>query len=248
MPDDLERQLGLVRDRTARSRNLMVLTGAGISAESGIPTFRSHDGLWDKFNPMDYATREAFKSDPVRIWKWYDERRRVAAAAEPNPAHRALAELAAGRRLFIATQNVDDLHERAGSKEVVHIHGSLWRVRCERDGTVQENREVPLSELPPYCMCGEVMRPDVVWFGESLPWQPVEAIHRYLLEGNIDLCLVVGTEASFGYIVNWALQARDSGALLVDLNISDTGFSALVDVHLEGPAGELLPRLLPPAA
>lgn len=235
-----------VRSRVAASRNAMVITGAGISAESGVPTFRTDNGLWDRFNPLDYATREAFRRDPVRIWRWYDERRRNAAVAVPNAAHRALAQLeAGGRRVFIVTQNVDDLHEQAGSKEVVHVHGSLWRLRCERDGTVLENREAPLSELPPTCMCGNIMRPDIVWFGEKLPWQPVEVIHRYLLQDAIDLCLVVGTEATFGYIIQWALQARDTGALLVDVNPRDTGLGSMVDVHLEGKAGTILPQLLP---
>jgi NAD-dependent deacetylase len=237
--------LEVVRGRMKTAESIMVITGAGISAESGIPTFRTEGGLWSKVNPLDYATREAFLADPVRVWKWYDERRAEMARAEPNPAHKALAELEkSGRRVFIVTQNVDDLHEQAGSKEVVHVHGSLWQVRCERDGIVHENREVPLSELPPTCMCGNVTRPDIVWFGEKLPWEPVEMIHRYFLEARIDLCLVIGTEATFGYILQWALQARDSGALLVDVNPSDTGMSSLVDVHLEGKAGEILPELV----
>ena len=237
--------IALVRERLARAKNVMVITGAGISAESGIPTFRGEKGLWKEFNPLDYATREAFKRDPVKVWKWYDERRVNMAQARPNAAHVALAAMAQpGRRVFIVTQNVDDLHEQAGSKEVVHIHGSLWRIRCERDGTVLENREVPLSENPPTCMCGEVMRPDIVWFGEELPRQPVEQIVHYLLEGGIDLCLIVGTEASFGYIVQWALQAREAGAMVADVNPRDTGLGSVVDVRLPGKAGEVLPKLL----
>jgi len=238
-------QLALVRDHLSRSKNVMAITGAGISAESGVPTFRDENGLWEKVNPEEYATREAFKRDPVKVWKWYDQRRVNMAQARPNPAHRALAAMAqAGRRVFIVTQNVDDLHEQAGSKEVVHIHGSLWRIRCERDGTVLENRVVPLPEIPPLCMCGEAMRPDIVWFGEDLPWQPVEQIRHYLLEGRIDLCLVVGTEASFGYIVQWALQAREAGAMVADVNPRDAGLGSLVDVHLQGKAGEMLPHLI----
>ncbi|MBN2466239.1 NAD-dependent deacylase [candidate division WOR-3 bacterium] len=234
-----------VRERLAKAKNVMVITGAGISAESGVPTFRDARGLWKEFNPLDYATHDAFERDPVRVWKWYDQRRVNMAQARPNPAHRALAAMQRpGRRVFIVTQNVDDLHEQAGSKEVVHIHGSLWRIRCERDGTVLENREAPLSELPPTCMCGEVMRPDIVWFGEELPRQPVERILHYLLEGGIDLCLVIGTEATFGYIVQWALQAREAGAMVVDVNPRDTGLGSIVDVHLRGKAGDVLPKLL----
>ncbi len=237
--------IALVRERLARAKNVMVITGAGVSAESGVPTFRDENGLWKEFNPLDYATHEAFKRDPVRVWKWYDDRRINMAKARPNPAHRALAAMQRpGRRVFIVTQNVDDLHEQAGSKEVVHIHGSLWRLRCERDGTVLENREVPLAENPPTCMCGEVMRPDIVWFGEELPRQPVEQILRYLLEGGIDLCFVIGTEATFGYIVQWALQTHEAGALVVDVNPRETGLGSLVDVPLRGRAGEILPKLV----
>ena len=242
--EDTDR-IAVVRERLANSKNVMVITGAGVSAESGVPTFRDSRGLWNEFNPLDYATREAFKRDPVKVWKWYDARRVNLAQARPNPAHQALAAMAhEGRRVFVVTQNVDDLHERAGSKHVVHIHGTLWRTRCERDGIVEENREAPLSEIPPLCMCGEIVRPDVVWFGEDLPSQPVERIRHYLLEERIELCLIVGTEATFGYIVQWALQAREAGALLVDVNPQDTGLSSLVDVHLQGKAGEVLPRLL----
>ncbi len=241
----LDEDIARIRERLARAKNVMVITGAGISAESGVATFRDENGLWKQYNPLDYATREAFKRDPVKVWKWYDERRINTAQAKPNPAHTALAAMQQpGRRVFIVTQNVDDLHERSGSKEVVHIHGSLWRIRCERDGTVLENRETPLSENPPLCMCGEVMRPDIVWFGEELPRQPVEKIIHYLLEGGIDLCLVIGTEATFGYIVQWALQAREAGAMVADVNPHDTGLGSLVDVHLRGKAGEVLPRLL----
>jgi len=242
---NMDEGIAIVRERLAKAKNVMVITGAGISAESGIPTFRDEEGLWKEFNPHDYATREAFKRDPGKVWKWYDERRGNMAQAKPNPAHVALAAMAhPGRRVFIVTQNVDDLHERAGSKEVVHIHGSLWRTRCERDGIVEENREVPLSEIPPLCMCGEIVRPDIVWFGEELPRQPVEQIVHYLLEGGIDLCLIVGTEATFGYIVQWALQAREAGAMVVDVNPRDTGHGSVVDVHLHGKAGEVLPKLI----
>lgn len=224
----------------------MVITGAGISAESGTPTFRTSGGLWQNFNPLEYATPEAYARDPEKIWRWYDQRRQEMARARPNPGHRSLAEIeGSGKRVFIITQNVDDLHEQAGSTEVVHIHGSIWQTRCERDGSVEENREVPLSQIPPLCHCGTEMRPNVTWFGETLPWQPVERINAYLLAGPVDLCLVIGTEASFGYIVSWALQARETGAYLADINPHQTGLSPLTDVHLEGPAGTILPGLLP---
>ncbi len=233
------------RNRIAQANNIMVITGAGISAESGVPTFRTRGGLWSKFNPEEYATPEAFARDPVKVWKWYDMRRQEIAGAEPNAAHKALARLEQlGKRVFIVTQNVDDLHEQAGSKEVIHIHGSIWHVRCERDGTTEENREVPLEHIPPLCHCGNILRPAVVWFGEQLPWQPVEAVNRYLLQDKIGVCFVIGTEASFGYIVEWVYHAREAGAFVVDINPRETGLSNLVDIHLQGKAGELLPRLM----
>ncbi len=239
-------QLGRVKELLARARNIMAITGAGISAESGIPTFRTADGLWNKVNPLDFATPEAFRADPERVWRWYDERRQAIARAQPNPAHRALAALEqAGRRVLVVTQNVDDLHERAGSREVVHVHGSVWRLRCERDGTVEDNREVPLGAIPPLCPCGNPLRPDVVWFGENLPRPPVDAVHRYLLAGGIDACLVIGTEASFHYIVQWVFESREAGALAVEINPGDGGLGSLVDIRLQGKAGEVLPALLP---
>jgi NAD-dependent deacetylase len=223
----------------------MVITGAGVSAESGVPTFRTADGLWRQFNPMDYATPEAFHHDPVKVWQWYDARRQGIVAAEPNAAHRALARLEEqGKTVFIITQNVDDLHERAGSKQVVHLHGSIWRLRCERDGNVVENREVPLSEMPPTCFCGEVMRPDIVWFGETLPWRPLQQIEDYLLKGPVDLCLVIGTEASFGYIIELAVHAREHGAKLADINPRLTDLGKMADIQLPGKAGEVLGDLV----
>ncbi len=234
------------RRRIALSDSIMAITGAGISAESGIPTFRTEDGLWNRVNPEEFATPAAFARDPDKVWRWYDERRTEMAGAEPNAAHRALAELERrGKRVFIVTQNVDDLHERAGSTEVVHVHGSIWRIRCERDGTVEENRETPLADLPPYCHCGEVMRPDVVWFGEELPWEPVQAVRRHLLEAVSNVCLVIGTEASFGYILQWVFEARDHGATVVTVNPRETGLDSLADLNLKGKAGDILPRLIP---
>lgn len=199
-----------------------------------------------QFDPEEYATPQAFARDPAKVWTWYDMRRQEMAGARPNPAHTALAELEkTGRRVFVVTQNVDDLHEQAGSRDVTRIHGSMWHVRCLRDGAVEENRLVPLTEIPPRCGCGGLFRPAVVWFGETLPRQPLETARRYLLAGEIDVCLVVGTEASFGYIVEWSFHARESGALLVDVNPRATGLSDAVGFHLEGKAGEILPWLLP---
>ena len=141
--ESLETRIARVREWLSAAQNVMVITGAGVSAESGVPRFRTADGLWRQFNPMEYATPEAFHQDPVKVWEWYDLRRQEIVAARPNPAHAALARLEEeqGKKVFIVTQNVDGLHERAGSKQVVHLHGSIWRLRCERDGNIVENRE-----------------------------------------------------------------------------------------------------------
>lgn len=234
------------RGRIARSREVLAITGAGVSAESGIPTFRADGGLWQQDDLRRLATRAGFADDPEGVWRWYDERRRQVAGARPNPAHVALARLEQqDKRVVVVTQNVDDLHERAGSTDVIHVHGSIWRMRCERDGTVEENREVPLTQIPPLCACGSELRPDVVWFGETLPAGPLEQVNRQLLEGRANVCLVIGTEATFGYIVQWAHAAKDQGALLVTINPRRTIIDELADLHLAGPAGEILPRLVP---
>src|SRR5579871_5443786 len=146
------------------ARRVLVHTGAGISAESGIPTFRGKDGWWKLRNPQELATLEAFTSDPRFVWEWYEHRRATIAQAEPNPAHRMLAWLEKqGKHIFIVTQNVDDLHERGGSRRIVHVHGSIWRVKCMRDGQTFDDKRVPLPELPPKCECGALLRPAVVW-------------------------------------------------------------------------------------
>jgi len=235
-----------VRRRIARSQSIMAITGAGISAESGLPPFPGDDGARRKVNPLDCATPEAFRADPDRVWRWYDARRAEIARAEPNPAHLALARLETeGRDVFIVTWNVDDLHERAGSKQVVHLHGSVWRVRCERDGFTDENREVPLVYLPPTCPCGRELRPDVVWFGERLPAPALAAVHNHLVEARSNVLLVIGTEASFGPVLQWAHEARELGALVVTINPRPTALDAIADACLTGRASDILPGLVP---
>jgi NAD-dependent deacetylase len=233
-----------VREALAAARRVLVITGAGVSAESGIPTFRGRDGWWRKLDPARLATPAAFAADPRLVWEWYDHRRRIVAAAEPNPAHRALAALPReGREVLLVTQNVDDLHERAGSRGVIHLHGSIWTVRCTAEGTEREDRRAPLEEIPPRCGCGALLRPGVVWFGEMLPAGPSGAVEEWVREGA-DLVLVVGTEASFGYVLDWAVRARRPGGLLVEVNPGDTALTPEADLALRGPAGTILPGLL----
>lgn len=235
---------GGVVERLRPGGRVLALTGAGVSAESGIPTFRGRNGWWKQEDPARLATQEAFDRDPAYVWEWYEHRRGAVAAARPNPAHTALAEWeAAGVEILVATQNVDDLHERAGTRAITHIHGSIWRVRCQGCGEEREESTHPLPERPPRCTaCGDLVRPAVVWFGEMLPVGPVERIQRFIEQG-LDLALVIGTEASFGYIQGFAAAARRAGALLVEVNPATTVLSGLADVRLRGPAGEELPRL-----
>lgn len=236
------------RDRVAaalRSADrVLVLTGAGISAESGIPTFRGREGWWRREDPTRLATPEAFARDPAHVWEWYQFRRGLVADAAPNDAHRALADWErAGKDVLVATQNVDDLHERAGSGEVVHIHGSLWRVRCQECRREHDEHAHPLPVLPPRCdACGGLLRPAVVWFGEMLPAEPIDRVQAFLHDG-VDLALVVGTEATFGYIRALAGLARTAGGLLVEVNPARTALSDAVDLRLRGPAGAILPAL-----
>lgn len=244
-----EHRLGLVAkvgDRLRSADRVLALTGAGISAESGIPTFRGEDGWWRREDPTRLATQEAFDRDPSYVWEWYEYRRGLIADAEPNAGHRALASWEPERAVLVATQNVDDLHERAGSRDVAHIHGSIWRVRCQGCGRESERRAHPLPERPPRCdACGGVLRPAVVWFGERLPDPPIRRVQAFI-DGGVDVALIVGTEASFGYIRGFARAARQAGALLVEVNPSRTVLSGVVDVRLAAPAGEALPGLLAP--
>jgi NAD-dependent deacetylase len=224
-----------------KAQHILVLTGAGVSAESNIPTFRGKNGWWRSMNPEELATLAAFKRNPQLVWEWYDYRRRLIAEAVPNAAHRVLADLESPRTdVFIITQNVDDLHERAGSSHVVHIHGSIWTVTCFNEGNSYQDRRVPLPELPPLCPCGGILRPGVVWFDEDLPSDACAEIEEYFNNTKIDVVLVVGTEATFDYIRDWALSAKHSGALLVEINPGLTALSDYADVRLKGNAGVIL--------
>ncbi|MCS6951898.1 MAG: NAD-dependent deacylase [Bryobacterales bacterium] len=223
--------------------SVVVLTGAGISAESGVPTFRGPGGLWRNYRPEDLATPEAFARDPELVWQWYDWRRALIRRAQPNEGHRALAELERRKEKFLlVTQNVDGLHERAGSRRVVKLHGDIWRVRCTACGAADRDERAPLPQLPPRCRCGGLLRPDVVWFGEPLPdsaWRQAEAAAR-----SAELMLVVGTSALVYPAAELAPLARGAGARLIEVNLEETPLSALSDCSLRGKAAELLPRLL----
>jgi NAD-dependent deacetylase len=223
--------------------SVVVLTGAGISAESGIPTFRGAGGLWRQFRAEELATPQAFARDPRLVWEWYDWRRGLIAQAEPNPGHRALAELESRiPRFTLITQNVDGLHDRAGSRNLLKVHGDIWEVRCQACGRQRRDDRVPLPELPPRCECGGIERPGVVWFGEPLPsdvWDRAERAAR-----QAQVFIVAGTSAVVYPAAGLAPLARAAGAKLIEVNLEETPFSEEVDCSLRGRAGELLPQLI----
>ncbi len=225
------------------SKNLVVLTGAGISAESGVPTFRGEDGLWRKHRAEELATPYAFQTNPKLIWEWYDWRRGIIAKTEPNPGHTAIAEMEQVFPHFsLITQNVDGLHRRAGNTKIIEIHGNLWQTRCVREGKVGEDYRVPLPEIPPKCECGALLRPHVVWFGESLDQEDLARSYRLIEECN--LLLVVGTSAVVQPVASFPVEAKRQGAFVVEVNIDSSPISSLVNGSLLGKAGEILPALL----
>jgi NAD-dependent deacetylase len=194
---------------------------------------------------MKVATHEAFAADPKMVWEFYDQRRVHLTKCSPNPGHHSLARLEKMKpHMLLLTQNVDDLHEQAGSQRVIHIHGSIWQVRCTRDGNVTIHREAPLSEIPPRCECGALLRPNVVWFGETISPIQCALVDRFLEQHPPQVTLVIGTEATFGYIVSWALESRRHGGMLVEINPGYTDLSDTADVCLRGPSGEILPELV----
>jgi NAD-dependent deacetylase len=219
-----------------------VLTGAGVSAESGVPTFRGERGLWRSFRPEQLATPEAFRRDPALVWEWYDWRRGLIGACAPNAAHETLAEMEALLPDFtLITQNVDGLHQAAGSRNVVELHGNIWRTWCTRCERTSEDHQVPLPEIPPRCsQCGALLRPDVVWFGESLPSQVLEA--AWAAAARCRLMLVVGTSAVVQPAASLPLVAWKRGARLVEVNPAETLLSPHAHEILRGPAAEVLPR------
>ena len=229
----------------ARARFVCVLTGAGISAESGVPTFRdAQTGLWAQFDPRELATPDAFARNPKRVWDWYAWRRELVAAAVPNAGHFALAAIERRVPAFLlATQNVDGLHAKAGSRALVELHGNLLRVKCSREHRVVTQWAAPDDGLPPRCAaCGAFLRPDVVWFEELLP---AEALARAEdAAARCDLMLVAGTAAEVYPAAALPLTAKRAGALLVEVNPHATPLSSAADFVLRAPAGVALPALV----
>jgi NAD-dependent deacetylase len=232
-----------IQNHLQKARAVTVLTGAGISAESGVPTFRGKDGLWKRYQVMDLVTPEAFGRDPRLVWEFYNWRRQLIAGLQPNPGHHALVRLEMNKPAFtLITQNVDGLHTRAGSKNVLEIHGCLWEVQCTRCFKVSRNEEPQLPDLPTCEKCGGLLRPHVVWFGESLDYELLN--NAVDAAQSCDVMLVVGTSAVVQPAASLALQAKSAGAFVAEINVERTVQSDHLDVTLVGPAGEMLPLVM----
>jgi NAD-dependent deacetylase len=254
----LDRLAACIRD----AQRLTILTGAGVSVASGVPTFRGPDGLWRRHRPEDLATPDAFARDPQLVWEWYAWRREKIAACAPNAAHAIIATWSTGvrphngpspgsdpgtprLRVGVLTQNVDDLHVRAGTEGLVRLHGSFWELscwnRCAPGSTPWRDERVPLPGFPPRCPhCGGLARPALVWFGESLRVEDVDAA---LKATACDVFLTVGTSAVVYPAAGLVHQAKHHGAFTAEINMEETPASSLVDVALRGPAERILPAL-----
>ena len=237
--------LSIVAERIRRASRLTILTGAGVSAASGVPTFRGAHGLWRQFRAEDLATPAAFARDPRLVWEWYAWRREQIAACQPNPAHDVIARWSGSDKVAVVTQNVDDLHVRAGTRGLVRLHGSIWELlcadRCASGAARWRDDRVPPPELPPRCPhCGGLARPGVVWFGEPLGAHDVEAALRATA---CDVFLTVGTSAVVYPAAGLMHQAKASGAFTAEINQEPTPASAIVDVAIQGGAEHILPAL-----
>ncbi len=225
-----------------KAKRVVVFTGSGISKESGIPTFRGKDGLWNNYRAEELATPYAFANDPKKVWEWYNWRRQIISQAKINPAHKNIADMEDRYPDFtLITQNVDGLHKRAGSKNIIELHGNLWYVRCTKEGRVFEFMDVPINEVPPRCQCGSIIRPNVVWFGESLSQD--ELREAFAKAEECDVILVVGTSGIVQPAASIPMVAKSHGASVIEINLEPTPISQIADVTLLGPAGEVLPNL-----
>ena len=250
-----ENDLISLANRIRGARRLTILTGSGVSAASGVPTFRGQDGLWRRFRPEDLATPGAFARDPRLVWEWYAWRRELIAACRPNAAHDVIAAWsdpvgvsapdAERLKVAVLTQNVDDLHLRAGTRDLVRMHGSIWELscwgRCAAGLTPWRDDRVPMTEFPPQCpSCGSIARPAVVWFGESLRAADVAAAVRATI---CDVFMTVGTSALVYPAAGLVHAARQQGAFTAEVNLEETPVSAAVDLALHGGAEQILPAL-----
>lgn len=230
---ELDRAIEAIRQR--KPRRVVAFTGAGVSADSGIPTFRGEDGVWGNFRAEDLATPSAFARDPETVWKWYEWRRDLIRKAQPNAAHLAIAKLP---NATVVTQNVDGLHTRAGSRDVVELHGNIFRARCERERKTTVSDE-PFAAIPPRCSCGAILRPDVVWFGEMLPEEAIARASAAII--GADLLLVIGTS---GVVYPAAGLVSLTRGLSIEVNPQASALASTCAYAISGKAADVVPQLV----
>ncbi len=230
------------KDALTRASRIAVMSGAGISAESGVPTFRGAGGLWRNYSPHELATPQAFRRDPQLVWEWYDWRRGLIGECAPNAAHHVLAQLEGRSAEFtVITQNVDGLHSLAGSESLLEIHGDIWTLRCTECGTSRVDRTHPLPLLPYCATCGGLERPGVVWFGESLDQSVLERAAEAATRAEV--LLVIGTSGLVQPAASLAYLTKDNGGFVAVINTEETPHSDDMDAMLLGRAGEVVPAL-----
>jgi len=231
----------LIKDHIKDIKKIVFVTGAGISQESGVPTFRGKDGLWRNYDVMKLATIDAFYDNPKLVWEWYNERRHNIFAAQPNLGHKAIAELEKFANVVVLTQNIDGLHQKAGSSEVLELHGSIVKIKCSvcdfKDQMMTE-----FSKIPPLCKCGNILRPDVVWFGESLPqdvWQKA-----MIVASQCDLMIIAGTSLVVSPANTLPIYAKQNNAMLIEINPEDTEMSSEMDLVIRNTSATTLPEFV----
>ncbi len=230
-----------IAEKLLSAKKVVFVTGAGISQESGIPTFRGKDGLWRNYDAMKLATIDAFYDNPKLVWEWYNERRQNIFSSKPNPGHKAIAELENFLNVVVLTQNIDGLHQKAGSSKVLELHGSIVKIKC----TVCDFKDeifTDFTEFPPLCNCGNILRPDVVWFGEGLPqnvWQ--EAI---IHANNCDVMIIAGTSLVVSPANTLPIYAKQNNAILIEVNPDETIMTSDMDFSLRSTSATTLPELV----
>jgi NAD-dependent deacetylase len=238
-----DHKIQILKKQLTMSGNVVALTGAGISAESGVPTFRGEGGLWRQYRATDLATPQAFAQDSRLVWEFYNWRREVLAPLHPNPGHLTLAAMENRFSQFtLITQNIDGLHQAAGSRKMIELHGNIWWVRCTGCGAIAEDRRVPVPQLPTCGTCGSLLRPNVVWFGEMLDPAILDLAYR-----AIEACqvmLVIGTSGVVQPAASMGAAARGHGAFVAEINLEPTPYTGAYDISILGKSGEVLPCLL----
>ncbi|MEJ2626988.1 MAG: NAD-dependent deacylase [bacterium] len=233
----------IVKKRIKNFKKVTVLTGAGVSAESGVPTFRGEHGLWKKYRAEELANFDAFMNNPQLVWEWYNYRKKLILEVEPNPGHYALVEIEKIVPEFtLITQNVDDLHRKAGSKSILELHGNIMRSKCLDCGKITNSLTIVKEGELPRCICGGLLRPDVVWFGEMLPQNVLSKSFR-VSEGS-ELFFSIGTSAVVQPAASLPLIAKRKGSFVVEINTEPTLISDAVDIFIQGKSGEILPELV----